>query len=85
VAAASTSTLTKNLDSNFSTFNKYSPGVAVTVLQNGNVLAKKAYGLAGFEFKVPFTHHTDFRMTYSEGRVISLARGDTNHTTKNVL
>ncbi|HZF63701.1 MAG TPA: hypothetical protein VEZ55_04420, partial [Chitinophagaceae bacterium] len=79
------STLTKNLDSNFSTFNKYSSGVAVTVLQNGKVLAKKAYGLANLEFNVPITHNTVVRMAYSEGRVISLARGDTNHTTKNVL
>jgi hypothetical protein len=49
------------------------------------VLAKKAYGLASLEFNAPFTHNTVVRMTYSEGRVISLARRDTNHTTKNIL
>jgi hypothetical protein len=85
VAAASTSTLTKNLNSNFSTLNKYSQGLAVIVSQIGKVLAKEAYSLAGLEFSVAFTHSTIVHIPYSEGSVISLARSDTNHTTKNVL
>ncbi len=60
--------LEAKLDSIFSSFNKTTPGIAVTVLQNGKVLAKKAYGLASLEFKVPFTHSTIVRMAYSEGR-----------------
>jgi hypothetical protein len=85
VAPASTSTLTKNLDSNFSTLNKYSQGPEVIVSQFGKVLAKKAYSLAGLEFSVAFTHNTMVHIPYLEGSVISLASRDTNHTTKNVL
>jgi CubicO group peptidase (beta-lactamase class C family) len=66
--------LEKKLDSIFSSFNKSTPGVAVTVLQNGKVIAKKAYGMASLEFGVPFKHHTLVRMPYSEGReFISIA------------
>ena len=61
-------TLEAKLDSIFSSFNKSTPGIAVTVLQNGKVIAKKAYGLASLEFKVPFTHSTIVRMAYSGGR-----------------
>ncbi len=38
--------LDSKLDSIFSSYNKTTPGIAVTVLQKGKVLAKKAYGLA---------------------------------------
>jgi CubicO group peptidase (beta-lactamase class C family) len=66
--------LQKKLDSIFSSYNKSSPGVAVTILQNGKVLAKKAYGMASLEFSVPFTHNTLVRLPYSEGReFISIA------------
>jgi CubicO group peptidase (beta-lactamase class C family) len=67
-ASASNLHLQKKLDSIFSSFNKSTPGIAVTVLQNGKVLAKKAYGLASLEFKVPFTHNTIVRLGYSGGR-----------------
>lgn len=60
--------LDKKLDSMFSSFNKNTPGIAVTVLKNGKVLARKAYGLASLEFKVPFTHSTIVRLGYSAGR-----------------
>jgi CubicO group peptidase (beta-lactamase class C family) len=62
------SSLEKKLDSIFSSFSQSTPGIAVTVLKNGKVIAKKAYGLASLEFKVPFTHSTIVRMAYSEGR-----------------
>jgi hypothetical protein len=39
--------LQKKLDSIFSSFNNSTPGVAITVLQNGKVIAKKAYSMAG--------------------------------------
>jgi CubicO group peptidase (beta-lactamase class C family) len=85
LAATSTSALTKKLDSVFSSFNKSTPGIAVTVFQNEKVLAKKAYGLESLEFSVAFTYNTIVRIAYSEGRVISLACRDTNHATNNVL
>ena len=50
--------LEEKLDSIFSSFNKSTPGVAVTVLQNGKVWAKKAYGMASLEHNTPFTHNT---------------------------
>jgi len=66
--------LEKRLDSIFSSFNKNTPGVAVTVIENGKVIAKKAYGLASLEHMVPFTHNTVVRLPYSEGReFISIA------------
>jgi CubicO group peptidase (beta-lactamase class C family) len=67
--------LDKKLDSLFSSFNnKNSPGFAVTVIQNGNMIAKKDYGMASIELEVPFTHNTIVRLPYSEGReFISIA------------
>jgi len=63
-----TPTLNKKLDSMFSSFDKSTPGVAVTVIQNGKVLAKRSYGLASLEHKVPFKHNSVVRLGYSEGR-----------------
>lgn len=67
--------LEKKLDSVFKSFNsKNSPGAAVTILQNGKPIAKKAYGMASLEHSVPFTHNTIVRLPYSEGReFISIA------------
>ncbi|MBA2500028.1 MAG: beta-lactamase family protein [Chitinophagaceae bacterium] len=73
-ASASNHQLQKKLDSIFSSYNKSTPGVAVTILQNGKVIAKNAYGMASLEFSVPFTHNTLVRLPYSEGReFISIA------------
>jgi len=60
--------LIKKLDSIFSSFNKTTPGAAVTVMQNGKVIAKRSYGLASLEHKVPFKHNSVVRFGYSEGR-----------------
>ncbi|MBK8609569.1 MAG: beta-lactamase family protein [Chitinophagaceae bacterium] len=67
--------LEKKLDSLFRFFNnKNSPGYAITVLQNGKPVAKKDYGMASLEFKIPFTHNTVITLPYSEGReFISIA------------
>jgi CubicO group peptidase (beta-lactamase class C family) len=66
--------LEAKFDSIFSSFNKNTPGVAVTVLENGKVIAKKAYGLASLEHQAPFTHNSVVRIAYSEGReFISIA------------
>jgi CubicO group peptidase (beta-lactamase class C family) len=49
--------LIKKLDSIFSSFNyNNSRGVAVSVIQNGKVIAKKDYGMASIELQVPFSH-----------------------------
>jgi CubicO group peptidase (beta-lactamase class C family) len=69
IAQKSTSTaIDKKLDSIFSSFNEKTPGFAVIVLENGKVTAKKVYGMASIELKVPFTHNTVCRMPYSEAR-----------------
>jgi CubicO group peptidase (beta-lactamase class C family) len=60
--------LNKKLDSIFSSFNENTPGLAVTVLQNGKQIAKKTYGMASLEHAAPFTHNTVVRLPYSEGR-----------------
>ncbi len=66
--------LDSKLDFIFSSFNKTTPGVAITVIENGKVIAKKAYGMASLEFNVPFNHNTLVRLPYSEGReFISIA------------
>src|SRR5688572_33004615 len=62
------------LDSIFSAFKVNTPGIAVTVIHKGKVIAKKAYGMASIELNVPFTHQTLVRLPYSEGReFISIA------------
>ncbi len=67
-------TLEAKLDSIFSSNTKSTPGIAVTVLKNGKVIAKKAYGMASLDHKAPFTHNTVVRLPYSEGReFISIA------------
>jgi CubicO group peptidase (beta-lactamase class C family) len=60
--------LQKIIDSTFKSFNKTTPGAAVTVIQNGKVLAKRSYGLASLEHKIPFKHYSVVRLGYSEGR-----------------
>jgi CubicO group peptidase (beta-lactamase class C family) len=67
--------LDKKVDSIFQSFNnKNSPGFAITVLQDGKVIAKKAFGLASIELQVPFSHQSVVRIGYSEAReFISIA------------
>lgn len=67
--------LNRKLDSIFSSFNNNkSPGVAVSVIQNGKLIAKKDYGMASIELRVPFSHQTVVRIGYSEAReFISIA------------
>ncbi|MBC7934703.1 MAG: serine hydrolase, partial [Rhizobacter sp.] len=60
------SILNKKIDSIFSSFNnKKSPGVSVSVIQNGKVIAKKDYGMANIELQVPFSHQSVVRIGYS--------------------
>jgi CubicO group peptidase (beta-lactamase class C family) len=65
----------RKLDSIFASFNNnQSPGVAVSLIQNGNVGANKAYGMASIELRVPFSHQSIVRIGYSEAReFISIA------------
>jgi CubicO group peptidase (beta-lactamase class C family) len=67
--------LAKFVDSIFKPFNnKNSPGCAVTIMENGKVIGKKAYGMASIELGVPFSHHSVVRIGYSEAReFISIA------------
>ena len=67
--------LAKKIDSLFQSYNnKNSPGIAITVLQNGKILTRKSYGLANTENQVPFTHQSVVKIPYSESReFISIA------------
>ncbi|MDM7922994.1 MAG: serine hydrolase domain-containing protein [Pyrinomonadaceae bacterium] len=61
--------LKKKVDSLFIGLNKPdSPGAAITVVENGRVIAKRAYGFASIEHQVPFSHKTVVRLPYSEAR-----------------
>ncbi len=69
VASAQTGNkLEKIIDSIFSNSNTLSPGVAITIFQNGKVITQKAYGMANLEHKVAFTHSTPVRLGYSGAR-----------------
>ncbi len=67
--------LNKKLDSIFSSYNNNkSPGVSISVIQNGKLIAKKDYGMASIELQVPFSHQSVVRIGYSEAReFISIA------------
>jgi CubicO group peptidase (beta-lactamase class C family) len=52
-ASSSNLHLQMKLDSIFSSFNKTTPGIAINVLQNGKVIAKKASGLVSLEYNAP--------------------------------
>lgn len=66
--------LNKKLDSLFSRFNENTPGVAITIIEDGNVIAKKAYGMASLEYDVPFSENSVVRLPYAETReFISIA------------
>lgn len=61
--------LEKTIDSLFQQINNVkSPGVAITVLQNGKLIAKKNFGMANLEHKTAFTHNTPVRLGYSGAR-----------------
>lgn len=60
--------LGKQVDSIFRFLNQQTPGVAITVLQNGKVIAKKNVGMANLEHAIAFTHNTPVRLTYSGAR-----------------
>lgn len=67
--------LEKFIDSIYKPFNnKNSPGCAITIVENGKVISKKAFGMASIELGVPFSHQTVVRIGYSEAReFISIA------------
>ncbi len=51
--------LEKYIDSLFEGLkNQTSPGIAISVLQNGQTLYGKSYGMANMEHKIPFTDST---------------------------
>lgn len=60
--------LDKQIDKTFKSLNQKTPGVAVTVLQNGKVIAKKSFGMANLEHTIAFTHNTPVRLGYSGAR-----------------
>jgi CubicO group peptidase (beta-lactamase class C family) len=61
--------LANYLDSLFKPYNNISsPGIAITILQNGRPVTKKNYGMAVIEHKVPFTHQSSVRFEYSQTR-----------------
>jgi CubicO group peptidase (beta-lactamase class C family) len=60
--------LDKYVDSVFKFLSQQTPGIAITVLQNGKIVAEKNYGMASLEHRVPFTHQSVVRFGYSDTR-----------------
>lgn len=50
----------QKIDSLFSSYNSMTPGVAVAVVKNGEVVFKKAYGMANLEHNIPINTNTVF-------------------------
>ncbi|MEO6254923.1 MAG: serine hydrolase [Ferruginibacter sp.] len=67
--------LEKFIDSIYKPFKKINAaGCAITIIENGKPVAKKAYGMASIELQVPFSHQSVVRIGYSESReFISIA------------
>lgn len=62
------------LDSIFKSYTPVTPGMGVAIIQNGNIVAKRTYGLASIEYKIPFSDSSIVRLPYAEGReFISIA------------
>lgn len=61
--------LDQAIDSIFgNSISAQSPGVAVSVIQNGEVITQKAFGLANLEHQTAFTPTTPMRLGYSGAR-----------------
>ena len=60
--------LDKKIDSIFKSFNHQTPGVAISVFQNGKLISRKTYGMASIEHKIPFGHQSPVRLGYSGSR-----------------
>jgi CubicO group peptidase (beta-lactamase class C family) len=61
--AANPDMITAKIDGLFADFNHpNAPGASVTVIQSGEVLLAKGYGLANLEEKIPCTPETNFRL-----------------------
>ncbi|MCX6316648.1 MAG: serine hydrolase [Bacteroidetes bacterium] len=50
----------RKIDSLFASYTSNTPGVAVAVVQNGQVIFKKGYGMANLEHPIPITPQTVF-------------------------
>ncbi|MEJ8818137.1 serine hydrolase domain-containing protein [Lacibacter sp. H407] len=62
-------TLEQKIDSLFQRINNdRSPGISVTVIHDGKIIASKDFGMANLEHKVAFTHQTPVRLGYSGAR-----------------
>ncbi len=62
-------TLEQKIDSLFQRINNdRSPGVAITVIQDGKIIASKDFGMANLEHKASFTHQIPVRLGYSGAR-----------------
>ncbi|HEY0751468.1 MAG TPA: hypothetical protein VGD26_09935, partial [Chitinophagaceae bacterium] len=55
------------LDSLFTSYTSVTPGMGVAIIENGKVVAKRTYGLASIEYKIPFSDSSIVRLPYAEG------------------
>ena len=58
--AQSYSKIEERIDSLFAGYNTVTPGVAIAVVKDGNIIFKKGYGSANLEYQIPIQTHTVF-------------------------
>lgn len=62
LCAQKTKTTEQKIDSLFSMYNTKTPGVAVAVVRDGNIIFEKGYGAANLEYDIPISPHTVFHI-----------------------
>ena len=61
-AQAQNNNIAQKIDSIFSNYNSTTPGVAIAVVKDGDIVFKKGYGSANLEYDIPITPQTVFNI-----------------------
>jgi len=61
-SAGQSNDIERKIDSLFSNYTMSTPGVAIAVIKDGNVVFKKGYGSANLEYDIPITSQTVFNI-----------------------
>lgn len=63
----------KKIDRIFSNYNSKTPGAAVAVIQNGQMVFKTGYGTANLEYDIPITSSTIFHIASLSKQVVAFS------------
>ena len=61
-ARSQSNDIERKIDSLFSNYNSNTPGVAIAIMKDGNIVFKKGYGSANLEYDIPITPQTVFNI-----------------------